>query len=267
RETLTFHCRGLPGYAETLATPFIEDIAADQHALEVPGGINLREGKLRISLCGGVQTLWGDKQTLAGSTYQEAVRRVDVTDVYDVTGINIPDAPHRGTYAGPFDDPPVIPSPTIPNKPKKRVLTIRDLGWTGSNHITLDIESDLYSFWMGGLFSVGLGSRFSAGITPRISINHVKTDLKRVETFTLIGPETSPSEILNVWTDEEAASEWIFGCGLTLDLGFELGHRWSLGITGGHDWLADSLVTTVGPATVTFDATGYSLGVWLAKSF
>ena len=267
RDTLTFHQTGAEGYSEVLNTTFTDDDKMDGYGAELVAGRPLADiGRLTLDVCVGLQGLWGMNANLSGSTYQEGVGRMHVTDTYDVSGVNMPGAGHEGTYDGPFDSPPVIPSPLIPNMPESRSSRLVDSQWTAENQINMDVESELYNLWLGSRLALALGERFSVHITPKISANYVNVDVDRSETFVATYADGSTAT-LNSWSDTGSESKWLFGAGATAGADVQFGNGYFAGIYGGYEWVADEVDVTVGPNTVSVDMSGYTAGVQAGKRF
>jgi hypothetical protein len=232
------------------------------------------KGKIKIDICGGLAGIWGADASMGGSTFAEQVQddRYDVSDhitdtySYDTTGVTIPAAPHQGTYDGPFDNPPVIPSPTIPNRPSSATRnTDRDTSrtssttWSAQNHINIDADTDLYELWLGPRIGLAAGERFSLYVTPKVSMNYVDVSVDRSETFVATSADGS-SATLNSWSDSGSESKFIFGTGVTAGADVDIGKGLFVGIWGGYEWVSDEVDVKVGPNTVSVDASGYTAG-------
>ncbi|MDD8045112.1 MAG: hypothetical protein PHF14_01460 [Verrucomicrobiota bacterium] len=237
--------------------------------LEGPGvsvGLSreIPQSKGMVSIVGGVNGYWFDDIEVKGSTFAESYskRSYEVVDTYDVSGMTITQAPFLGTFDGPFDDPPVIPSPVIPNIPSNRTqgrLTSSS-DWSAKNQFSIDTETGLYQFWLGPAFSLAPTETFALGIVPSISLNYLDVDVDRSESFLAVYPDGRIEE-LQRWSDSESESDWLFGAGITLEGELDLGSSFFVRIWGSYEWVSDDVEVTVGPNnTITVDASGYAAG-------
>jgi hypothetical protein len=265
-DTLTFHKTGSQGYQEVLNTSISDDDKMDGYGAEIVGGMPLKRGSLNIDLCLGLQGIFGAEATLGGTTYEEGIGRRDITDTYDVSGINMPGAGHRGTYDGPFDNPPVIPSPTIPNQPESRSSTIRDMQWSARNHIDMDVETDLYELWLGPRLAFQAGDRLALHVTPKVSATYVDACVDRTETFVATYADGS-SATLNSWSDSGSESKFVLGAGVVAGAELEFENGMFAGIWGGYEWVSEDVDVQVGPNTVSVDASGYTAGAVIGYRF
>ena len=265
-DTLTFHSSGSQGYQEVLNTSLSADDTMAGYGAEIVGGMPLKRGSLNIDLCLGLQGIFGAEATLGGTTYEEGVGRLDITDTYDVSGISIPSAGHRGTYDGPFDTPPVIPSPTIPNRPASRSSTLRDTQWSARNHINMEVDTDLYELWLGPRLALQANERLALHVTPKVSATYVDASVDRTETFVATYADGS-SATLNSWSDSGSESKFVFGAGVAAGADLEFENGMFAGLWGGYEWVSEDVDVQVGPNTVSVDASGYTAGAVIGYRF
>jgi len=252
------------------------------------------EGNVRVDFCAGLGVIISENATVGGTSFHEEIRdetftasgqhrytdTITDTYVYDVSGVSIPGAPHSGTYDGPFDTPPVIPSPTIPNRPSDvyrdasrdsnfdvaSETIIASTVWNAMNRITMDVDTDIYQAWLGSQLTFNGGESLSFNVTPRVSMNFVDVSVERSEQFSVTYADGG-REVLNSWSDSGSESWFFFGAGVTAGANLELKNGIFAGIWGGYEWLSDKIDVEVGPNTVSVDASGYTAGVVLGRRF
>jgi hypothetical protein len=259
--------------------------------LELSGGYPLQtRGRLGVELCGGMAGIWNAGAQMGGSTFEEQVREdryavIDTTDyitdtyVYDTSGVTLPPAPHRGTYDGPFDTPPVIPSPTIPNRPdslhrdsvragaiNRDIRRTSSSTWTARNQVDMDVETDIYELWVGPRLAFHANDWLALHLTPKVSLNYIDADVDRSESF-VASYADGRRETLHRWTDQGDEQKWSFGAGLTAGADVEFKNGMFAGCWGGYEWVGGDVDVRIGPNTVSVDASGYSAGVVMGRRF
>jgi hypothetical protein len=258
-ETLTFHRTGTEGYQKTLDAALDADDTMAGYGAELVAGLPLKDGTFSLALCLGLQGIFAADAALDGSTHEEGVGRLDVQDTYDVSGVSIPSAGFRGTYDGPFGTPPVIPSPVIPNRPTSRSSSLTDMKWSARNAISMDAKTDLLELWLGPRLALQASDRIAVNVTPKVSVNYVDVSVDRSESF-VATDGAGRSATLDSWTDSGSETEFIFGAGATAGVDVEITDHLFAGIWGGYEWVSDEVDVTVGPNTVSVDASGYTAG-------
>ena len=247
---------------------------------EVFAGAKVFEsGKLELHLALGLGGAWGLEGKVSGTTAESALvryRTVDkVTDtyVYNVSGISMPSAPHRGSYDGPFGNPPVIPSPTIPNKPssatRKGSRSLQMHGVTGSQaRDTLDIDADmdLWSAWVGPQFRLGFCEKGRLWLAPQISFNLADVEASRDESLWKIGSDGS-REAIGSWHDSEDEQKFLLGLGASAGLEWEFGGGFFVGAFGRYEWMTDKIDVSVGPSEISIDASSWAVGALVGYRF
>lgn len=288
-DTLNFHrttSESGSGRIVTLTTlqddPASFDDTFSGWGLELVGGYPLRtRGKLRVDLCAGLAGIWGAEADLGGSTFAEQIQddrysvRDTITDTYtyDTTGVTVPAAPHEGTYDGPFDTPPVIPSPTIPNRPSsvdrdtdRSTRRTSSTTWSARNHINMEVDTDLYELWLGPRLALQANDRLALHVTPKVSATYVDASVDRTETFVATYADGS-SATLNSWSDSGSESKFVFGAGVAAGADLEFENGMFAGIWGGYEWVSEDVDVQVGPNTVAVDASGYTAGAVIGYRF
>ena len=264
--TLEFYKTGNEGYQEVLDVLLSSDTGMSGQGAEIVGGVSLRNGAFSVDLCLGLQGIPGIKATFGGTTYSEDIYRMDVVDTYDVSGIAVPSEPHGGTYDGPFDTPPVIPSPTIPNRPASRSTRMIDMNWHAYSDISIKADTDLYELWCGPRLGFRAGDRLSLHLTPRISATYVDASVERGERFMAKHADGSTS-ILQSWHDEGSESRFVLGAGMAGGADVEFRNGLFAGVWGGYEWVSEDVDVNVGPNTVSIDASGYAAGAVVGFRF
>ena len=262
--------------------------------LEIAAGFPVvRQEQLRIDASLGLLAIRGDDVRFAGSTYAEQIRderfavrdtyryRDAITDTYvfDTTDVNIPLAPHQGTFDGPFDNPPVIPSPVIPNRPASATRSSVRSGrvdreitrtsartWTAQNQVRLDVETDVFELWFGPRIRFAPNERVNLHVTPKLTLNYVDVSVNRTEDFTAIYSD-GRTEVLRDWRDRGSESKFVFGAGITAGAEVEFENGIFAGIWGGYSWVDDDVDVNVGPNTVSVDVSSYVAGVAVGIRF
>ena len=271
--TLTFHGRSSHnsggGYAHVREPSAIRDIPTALSSAFDGLGLDCTVGYpwivrpvCYIDMCAGLATIWDARATKSGTTFEEHVvqRKYEFyninphTAVYDVSGITVPDAPYRGSPAG----------PTIPYAPlyreswRETVSTlISQREWTNRNHIDIASDTDIYSLWLGPRIYAQVLDNVNVHITPRLSVNLVDVGVSRYETLTR-SYEGGDTMTLHSWSDHGSKTDTLFGAGVTAGMDWESARGFFAGIQGGYEWVGDDVKVDVGPNTVSIDISGYT---------
>jgi hypothetical protein len=268
--TLTFQKTGAAGYASAPSGSAQASEDTLGVGLQLLGGFPLKEGKKwSLELCLGFQAIWGSDDSLSTSAYRESVRQIKVTDTYDVSGIpaaRFPAGGFHGTYLGPFDSPPVIPSPVIPNLPKSRSSSAGTVLSSSYNSIAFNLDQNLFQIAVGPRLNWAATRRISANLRPTVSLNVVGLDAQRTERF--IQDQTGTAgRVLRSWSDQSTQYDVLLGLGVTGGIDLDLGKGFFAGIFGGYEWVIDEAKASVGPSTVALDCSGFVAGALLGKRF
>ncbi len=229
--------------SRTLISPFLEKIGAF------------------LELCFGIQGVWNKDAEFNGTTFRERITKerytvVDSYDVgYDLTTSPASPPPYEGNYFG--------PGPLIPNQPDRERRVTSRMIWDAENRINMDVESDFYGFWFGPRISFQPNEYINLYCNPNVSIHYVTMDIDRTEQFVAIysGGQT---ETLNSWQDNVSEDEWAFGVGVQAGVEVNIKDGWFVGAFGGYDWV-DEAEVDIDPNTVTFDPSGYTVGLEFGK--
>ena len=269
-QTLSFQKQGDLGYS-TLSSG---SVGANDRllgaGLQLMAGLTLtKSGRWSVDLALGFQGIWGAHSDMETTTYREDVRQVTVKDVYDVSGIpsaQFPAQGFQGTYQGPFDHPPVLPSPVIPNLPSERLASTSAAFYTAQNRIAFDVDQSLYQFSLGPKVAYEVSQRVKLNIRPSLSVNVINAGVKRTETF-VQGSGGGGGMVLRSWFNEQDECQLSFGLGATAGADVDLGKGYYAGVFGGYEWVAEQAKVSIGPNTVNFDAGGWVGGAVIGKRF
>jgi hypothetical protein len=269
-QTLSFQKQGAPGYNTLLnGSPGGND-GAWGAGFQIVAGLPLSQsGDWSFDLTLGFQGLWNGHESFSTSSYREDVRQITVTDSYDVSGIgaaNFPAGGFHGTYLGPFDTPPVVPSPVIPNLPASRTSASSAALSTSYNTIGFDIDQNLYQLSVGPQIGWSASPSVKLHVRPTVSVNFIDASVKRTEEFIQM-PAGGGSTVLGQWSDQASRQQVYLGLGAVGGVDLEFGKGYYGGVFGGYDWVADSVKVTVGPNNVLLDASGWVVGLSVGKRF
>lgn len=249
-QTLTYSAVGDPGYStlkDQGAHGSTDFLGTGLQA--VMGRKLMRSGKWSLDACVVFQATWSGNISLNASPYSEDVRQITTTDTYDVSGIgaaNFPSGGFHGTYHGPFGNPPVIPSPVIPNQPQSRTQTTSAPLSTSTDQISFNVRQSLYELGIGPQIGFQATKQLRLHLRPTISLNIVDAEVQRTETFSNYR-----------WSDSASQVDVLFGIGINGGVNLELEHGFYVGVSGGYDYLPQSMGVGVGPSTITLDPSGW----------
>lgn len=270
-QALTFQKQGPAGYT-SLANGSIggrdDDLLGG--GLQLRGGVGLiKSAKWSLDIALGFQGIWGASSRITATPYREGVRQITVTDTYDTSGIgaaNFPAGGFHGTYLGPFDNPPVIPSPTLPNLPQSRSTTESALLSTSQADVSFQVSPDLYQFSLGPQLGCEVSSSVKLSLRPTVSLNLVDAEVSRSEVFTQT-PAGGGSAVIGHWSNHASSLDARFGLGVTGGVDLDLGAGFYAGLFGGYEWVPEKVNLSVGPGTVSFNGSGYVAGAVVGKRF
>src|SRR5262249_53743538 len=193
--------------------------------VRVEAGVQLKQAESwSIDLCLAFQGNWSTGEKFTTSTYNEQVQQINVTDVYDVSGIpaaSFPANGFHGTFLGPFDTPPVVPSPQIPNIPMSRSAALSAATSSSYNQIDFDVSQSMYQFSVGPQLTVVEDQWFKIFVRPTISANIVQVDAQRTETFIQASPGGGTT-VLDQWSDHGSHLGVSVGLGAVGGLDFDM---------------------------------------------
>ena len=267
--TLSFQKQGTLGYNSTVKAPGEGDALLGP-GIQIEAGMKLmRSENLSIDLCLGFQGIWNAGEKFTTSTYSESVQQITVTDVYDVSGIpagSFPVAGFHGTFLGPFDSPPVVPSPQIPEIPGQRFVSASAPGSTSYNQINFDLNQNLYQFSLGPQITFLEDRGVRLYVRPTVSANILQASAQRTETF-IQTSGAGGSTVLAQWSDHGSHQGLSMGLGAVGGFDVDLGKGFFVGAFGGYDWVASEVNVSVGPNVLSVDATGWVAGGTLGIRF
>ena len=265
-QTLTFQKSGEPGYTSLTdrAVGGSDDLLGG--GLQVRGGISLTKStQWSLDLAAGFQGIWGASTHLSATPYREEVRQIKVTDVYDTSGIgaaNFPAGGFQGTYLGPFDHPPVIPSPLLPNLPKSRSSQTSGPLSSAQDNVSLEVDPNLYQFSLGPQLGFAASSRVKLSLRPTVSVNVSDTEVTRNEVFAQSG-----GGVIGRWSNHGSEQNVLFGLGVSGGVDLDLGKGFYAGVFGGYEWVTQKVDLSSGPNTISYDPSGYVFGAVFGKRF
>jgi hypothetical protein len=267
--TLSFFKQGVPAYTTTRNSRLAYDDEMLGGGLEMAIGTPLVQNeKWSVNLAFGFQAVWGANAKLRGSTYDEVIRRQDVTDRYNVAGISstaFANLGHRGAYDGPFDPAATPPYTVIPNLPATRDRQVVDLGWTAQNSVSIDVDMATYQLSLRPSISFAASKKLTLNLIPKLGMHIVDASVDRVETFTQT--QGGNTTTLNRWPDSNDKTKVALVAGVSAGADLDLGKGWFTGVFGGYEWVPDETKIHLGPNTVTLDASGWVAGAMLGKQF
>ena len=267
--TLSFQKQGDPGYQSQVQEPGGSGAFLGA-GLQAEAGLRVYESiDWSLDICVGFQGIWNAKESFSTSTYSDQVRQVTVTDTYDVSGIpagSFPANGFHGTFLGPFDTPPVVPSPQIPNIPESRTSSLSTPTSSSYNQINFDVNQSLYQFSLGPQLTVLENEGLHVRVRPTISANIVDVSAQRTEIYVQT-PAGGSSVILDRWSDSGSHVGISVGLGALGGLDLDLGKGFFTGAFGGYEWVAEKVNVPVGPNTLNADASGWVVGGLIGLRF
>lgn len=263
-ETLTFTARGGSSSSSQVTKDAALDDSKDVDAAGV--AVSVRRGlktgpRCELSLVAGMNALFGSADGLGGSTYSEDVKGSSfiVRDVYDISLLTAaPAAPYEGTYLG--------PGPIIPNIPASRQRVSKGSeSWTAVNDIEVEADYSVMNLSLGMRMSTLMKGHVSGFVQPAVTLNLVELDVDSQEAFMAMHEDGSVS-VLNSWSDSADQDKWILGAGLSVGAEWMMNEAWRLGLMGGYDWVSEDVDVDVGAGEVSFDASGFTVGLSVGRS-
>ena len=267
--TLSFSSTGLVGYTEALNRALAVKDDVDAVGFEIAGGFQLlQQPTYRIDLAFGIQSVWGGDKNYRTSTYAESAGRLDLTDAYDTGGLvpgQFPAPGHRGTFDGPFDNPPVIPSPLISTNFTRTINPV-DLPFGAANSINLKVNTRLQSLWVGPRISYQPAPKWSLHIDPKLTLSHVKIKASRNEQFTATDA-AGATTTLAAWNDNASNGDWQLGAALSAGAQYDVNDMLYFDASIGYEWVFNDVGLNIGPNRLTYDPSGYTASIMLGYRF
>ncbi len=192
------------------------------------------------------------------------------TYTYDVSGIVIPAPGHTGTFLGPFDSPPVIPSPIIPNRPQNidQDLTGNSLPADSSsehyhNQIKSNLRCDSHELLLGiALRRHIIPNRLLATIAPSAALTILNLAAKRQETLL-----TEDNRLVAAWQNRARQQRLLPGLALTGRLEYYFAKSWFLDGAVACQWYPEEVNLSLGPSRITLRSSKMTLGISLGYRF
>jgi hypothetical protein len=207
-----------------------------------------------IDLCFGFQGIWGAEEDLKYSDYGLLRDRYSTAAI----GSSFPASGFQGTYLGPFDTPPVIPSPVLGNLPGTRAVDY--------NQVALEVSPSVYQFSFGPKVTFLEDRGVKLHVRPTVSANLIHVEARRSETI----PQSANgggSVSYVTRTDEASDLKVLVGLGAVGGADIDLGNGFFVGLFGGYEWIPERVELAVGPSTVKADASGWVAGITLGLRF
>jgi len=248
-----------------------EEETFDGWGLEIAGEWPIAAwGRAEITLTAGLRGFLEMGHDHSCSTYHERIdtQPLTVVDTYEFAGANFPAAPYAGTYDGPFDTPPVIPSPVIPNKPSSRRAVPRGMSTTHDafNQIDLDVDAELYELRLGPAVSASFrDGRLRASFSPAVTFSVLDIEASRGEQWIMMTSDGN-RQTLQSWSDHASDTEALWGVGVTAVAEYALHGQSSLALSLSMDWV-QSVDMQMGPSRLETDVGGYTVGLAFVHAF
>ncbi len=213
----------------------------------------------KIIWSAGIRYFQADKQNFSGSDYQQSwkVESYQLEDIYSLSGMVPPTNPlYQGTLDG--------PGPLISNLPAARnaINFQTKQTWTASNSWTMAVENKLWEIRAGPEIRHLLSEKAALVLLPTLSLHYLQVKGVLVETF-----RNSSTGAERTWSDSGKTSEWIPGLSLEAGLVVFPSATWSVGLTGGYQWMADEVETEIGPTKVLWEPDAYTLNLRVGYRF
>jgi len=267
--TLSFQKQGDPGFQSQTQSPGGSGAFLGP-GVQVMAGLRVHESEdWAVDLCLGFQGIWNAKESFSTSTYHDEVRQVTVTDTYDVSGIpaaSFPATGFHGTFLGPFDTPPVVPSPQITNIPESRSSSLSASTSGSFNQIHFDVNHSLYQFRLGPQVTLLESQGVHVRVRQAISANVIEVSAQRTEIFVQT-PTGGSSLVLDRWSDQGSHVGLSVGLGALGGLDVDLGKGFFAAAFGGYEWVAEKVNVPVGPNVLSADASGWVIGGLIGLHF
>lgn len=262
-DTLSYHRAGGSRVTRTPVADESVDVKDDVAGLGLRAGFGRKihsKGSFTLDVCGGAQGNWDIDNNLNTSTYSErlASERYRVVDTYALEGVAPPAAPYEGTYDG--------PGPVIPNIPTVRSQqTVSRSSWVAENEVDIDTEADLETVWIGVQASWKGNDSLQLFLSPFLSLNYLDLSVNRTERFNAVYSD-GRVQTLQQWQESKDDEQWLLGVGVSAGGRVALARDWFVDLSLIYDAVNESVVD-IGPNTVTFDPTGYSVTLQAGRGF
>lgn len=239
--------------------------------------------EMDLSLFFGVRSFWGMDATFNGSTFKQTVKKrtTDYRDVYsyvdtitdrydyDVHGLFLPDA---GNDPDPIVEDPIPNLPTDTTRDSIREGSVsRTLEgsstsvWQAQNEISIDLNSKLYQFHLGGTVSSRLFDGCKVELRPSMIMNVLDSEIARHESFRVLNGENANTSIQE-WRESESDTSFLLGAGVELSVLFDVSRNVYIAANGGYE-LIQTEELDIGPNKVEIDPSAYHGSVVIGRRF
>jgi hypothetical protein len=204
-------------------------------------------------------------------SHHSSSRMLEVLETYsyDVSGISMPPPGHAGTYLGPFDSPPTVPSPVIPNQPANIDQTLTGNSFpAGSstayyrNQIRYAMHCVSHELQLGLTFSRAIyADRLVMTFAPAAALQLLSLDAKRSETLYVDNHSAA------AWQDHKHLTRLLPGLIFAARLEYHFHQHWCLDGSAAFHWYPQEVGMTLGPGKITMQSNKITLGISLGYRF
>jgi len=192
------------------------------------------------------------------------------TYYYNVRDTALPSAGHTGTYLGPFDTPPLVPSTIIPNRPSSILqeitgnsIPIDSQIYHYRNRVSYKLACDQHEFRLGpSLRYLLLDNRLVVTLAPSASLALLSLTGKRQETL-LQGDRT----VVASWRDHKHRYELLAGLAVSFQLEYQCPNGWFVGWCLAYYWYPQEPSISLGPGRISLQANKLTLAATLGYNF
>lgn len=215
---------------------------------------------------------WQQQQCSYDESLTISNRQLEILETYqyDVEGISIPPAGHTGTYLGPFDTPPLVPSTIIPNRPSTIQQTpngnssvVDSNTYHYRNQVKYKFSCDSHELRLGPILRRQLfGEQLALTLVPAASLALLSVDGKRQETLLQDGRTAIAS-----WRDHNHRHEFLAGLAVSCQLEYQCSSGWFLGAGLAYYWYPQEPSISLGPGKISLRANKFTLAATLGYKF
>lgn len=174
---------------------------------------------------------------------------VTLTDTYNLNGVIPPTAPYVGAFSGPG-------LPLINNTPDSRAFT---QALVGSQAYGFEVDSDIFTFALGGEFSKKVNQSVALTVRPGIALNWVHADAE--SRFPTLSGGTFTA---NRQTSSDDKIVW--GAYIQGGIDYALSEAWSMHSFVRYDW-AEEFTSSVDATDYKLNLEGTSIGLGFTYRF
>jgi hypothetical protein len=177
-----------------------------------------------------------------------------VHDVYDTSGVKLPEGPYQAKDNSPGGH------PIIPNSPASRTTYVSG---TDSGGNTVYIHSDVQENFNIDLHTISLGptlkalkGKWSGSLSAGATANIASWDASYKET--VYATSNGRTRVLHRYRANNSATCVLPGLYVQADVRYQMNKNWSLFAAGRYDW-SKNLKGSVGPSEFDLDLGGWTL--------